>query len=65
MSRFLADPARAAAVAAARGWLQPGMTVGLGSGRAVFALIDVLGTLGADVDHGFGACLNYRSYAVE
>ena len=43
LSRFLADPARAAAVAAARRWLEPGMTVGLGSGRAVFALIDVLG----------------------
>src|SRR4029450_1385125 len=43
LSRFLADPARAAAVAAARRWLEPGMTVGLGSGRAVFALIDGLG----------------------
>src|SRR4029453_5427192 len=43
LSRFVAAPARAAAVAAARRWLEPGMTVGLGSGRAVFALIDVLG----------------------
>jgi ribose 5-phosphate isomerase A len=38
----LADPARAAAVAAARPLIEPGMTVGLGSGRAVFALIDTL-----------------------
>jgi ribose 5-phosphate isomerase A len=38
------DPARAAAVAAARTRIEPGMTVGLGSGRAVFALIDLLAT---------------------
>ena len=43
MSGLLDDPARAAAVAAARRRIEPGMTVGLGSGRAVFALIDVLG----------------------
>jgi ribose 5-phosphate isomerase A len=36
------DPARAAAVAAARAHLEPGMTIGLGSGRAVFALVDAL-----------------------
>jgi ribose 5-phosphate isomerase A len=37
------DPARVAAVAAARTRIEPGMTVGLGSGRAVFALVDLLG----------------------
>jgi ribose 5-phosphate isomerase A len=37
------DPARAAAVAAARPRIEPGMTIGLGSGRAVFALIELLG----------------------
>jgi ribose 5-phosphate isomerase A len=36
------DPARAAAVAAARTRVQPGMTIGLGSGRAVFALVEAL-----------------------
>ena len=36
------DPARAAAVAAALTRIEPGMTLGLGSGRAVFALIDAL-----------------------
>jgi ribose 5-phosphate isomerase A len=36
------DPARAAAVAAARTRVQPGMTIGLGSGRAVFALVVAL-----------------------
>jgi ribose 5-phosphate isomerase A len=36
------DPARAAAVAAVGPLVEPGMTVGLGSGRAVFALIDLL-----------------------
>jgi ribose 5-phosphate isomerase A len=44
MSGLLDDPARAAAVAAARTRIQPGMTIGLGSGRAVFALIDLLAT---------------------
>ncbi len=34
--------ARAAAVAAARRYLEPGTTIGLGSGRAVFALADAL-----------------------
>ena len=43
MTEFLDDPARAAAVAAARPRIEPGMTIGLGSGRAVFALIDLLG----------------------
>jgi ribose 5-phosphate isomerase A len=38
----LGDPARAAAAGAARERIEPGMTVGLGSGRAVFALIDLL-----------------------
>jgi ribose 5-phosphate isomerase A len=43
MTGVLGDPARAAAVAAARARIEPGMTIGLGSGRAVFALIDLLG----------------------
>lgn len=43
MTGFLDDPARAAAVAAARPRVETGMTIGLGSGRAVFALIDLLG----------------------
>jgi ribose 5-phosphate isomerase A len=43
MSGLLDDPARAAAVAAARPRIEPGMTIGLGSGRAVFALIDLVG----------------------
>jgi ribose 5-phosphate isomerase A len=38
----LGDPARAAAAAAALERIEPGMTVGLGSGRAVFALIELL-----------------------
>ena len=42
MTELLDDPARAAAAAAARPLIEPGMIVGLGSGRAVFALIDVL-----------------------
>ena len=44
MTGVLGDPARAAAVAAARARIEPGMTIGLGSGRAVFALIDLLAT---------------------
>lgn len=44
MSGGLGDPARAAAVAAARERIEPGMTIGLGSGRAVFALVDLLAT---------------------
>jgi ribose 5-phosphate isomerase A len=36
------DPARAAAVAVARTRVQAGMTLGLGSGRAVFALVEAL-----------------------
>jgi ribose 5-phosphate isomerase A len=44
MSGGLGDPARAAAVAAARKRIEPGMTIGLGSGRAVFALVDLLAT---------------------
>jgi ribose 5-phosphate isomerase A len=43
MTGFLDDPARAAAVAAIRPRIEPGMTIGLGSGRAVFALIDLVG----------------------
>jgi ribose 5-phosphate isomerase A len=43
VSEFAEDPARAAAAAAARHRIEPGMTIGLGSGRAVFALIDLLG----------------------
>jgi ribose 5-phosphate isomerase A len=42
VSGFLDDPSRAAAVTAARTRIEPGMIVGLGSGRAVFALIDLL-----------------------
>jgi ribose 5-phosphate isomerase A len=42
VSDLLADPERAAAVAAARDRVEPGMTIGLGSGRAVFALVDLL-----------------------
>jgi ribose 5-phosphate isomerase A len=41
---LLNDPARATAVYAAASRLEPGMTLGLGSGRAVWALIEVLGT---------------------
>jgi ribose 5-phosphate isomerase A len=44
VTQFLDDPARAAAVAAARARIEPGMTIGLGSGRAVFALVDLLAT---------------------
>jgi ribose 5-phosphate isomerase A len=43
MTGLLDDPARSAAVAAARPRIEPGMTIGLGSGRAVFALIDLVG----------------------
>jgi ribose 5-phosphate isomerase A len=42
MSDPLADPARVAAAAAARARIRPGMTIGLGSGRAVFAVVDAL-----------------------
>ena len=48
MSDLLADPARAAAVAAARELVEPGMTIGLGSGRAVFALVDLLAASGPE-----------------
>jgi ribose 5-phosphate isomerase A len=44
VSAPLANPARHAAVAAARERIEPGMTIGLGSGRAVFALVDLLAT---------------------
>jgi ribose 5-phosphate isomerase A len=47
-SYLLADPARAAAVAAARERVEPGMTIGLGSGRAVFALVDLLAAGGPE-----------------
>jgi ribose 5-phosphate isomerase A len=40
----LADPARRAAVTVARERIEPGMTIGLGSGRAVFALVHLLAT---------------------
>jgi ribose 5-phosphate isomerase A len=40
----MTGPARAAAVEAARTRIEAGMTIGLGSGRAVFALIDLLAT---------------------
>jgi ribose 5-phosphate isomerase A len=42
MTGILDDPARAAAVAAARTRVEAGMTIGLGSGRAVFALVEAL-----------------------
>jgi ribose 5-phosphate isomerase A len=41
---LLDDPARAAVVESAASRLKPGMTLGLGSGRAVWALIEALGT---------------------
>ena len=41
---LLDDPARAAVVYSAASRLEPRMTLGLGSGRAVWALIEVLGT---------------------
>ena len=47
-SDLLADPGRAAAVAAARERVEPGMTIGLGSGRAVFALVDLLAAGGPE-----------------
>ena len=48
VSDLLADPARAAAVAAAGERVEPGMTIGLGSGRAVFALVDLLAASGPE-----------------
>jgi ribose 5-phosphate isomerase A len=48
VSDLLGDPARAAAVAAARERVEPGMTIGLGSGRAVFALVDLLAASGPE-----------------
>jgi ribose 5-phosphate isomerase A len=42
MTGIFDDPARAAAVAAARTRVEAGMTIGLGSGRAVFALVEAL-----------------------
>jgi ribose 5-phosphate isomerase A len=42
MTGIFDDPARAAAVAAARTRVAAGMTIGLGSGRAVFALMEAL-----------------------
>ncbi|HYY80266.1 MAG TPA: ribose-5-phosphate isomerase RpiA [Actinomycetes bacterium] len=42
MSAIFDDPARAAAVAVARTRVEAGMVIGLGSGRAVSALVDVL-----------------------
>ena len=44
MTGLFDDLARAAAVAVARERIEPGMTIGLGSGRAVFALVDLLAT---------------------
>ena len=46
------DAARAAAAAAAADLVEPGMTVGLGSGRAVWKLVELLGARG---DLGSGA----------
>jgi ribose 5-phosphate isomerase A len=42
MPDVLDDPARSAAVAAALDRVEPGMTLGLGSGRAVFGLVQAL-----------------------
>jgi ribose 5-phosphate isomerase A len=42
MPGVLDDPARAAAVAAAVARVEPGMTLGLGSGRAVFGLVEAV-----------------------
>jgi ribose 5-phosphate isomerase A len=39
---LLLDPARAAAALAAVELVEPGMTIGLGSGRAVFAIVELL-----------------------
>jgi ribose 5-phosphate isomerase A len=50
-----ADAARAAAAAAAAELVEPGMTVGLGSGRAVWKLVELLGrrvTEGGDLAAG-------------
>jgi ribose 5-phosphate isomerase A len=44
MTSPLDDPARAAAAAAALELVRPGTTIGLGSGRAVFALVELIGT---------------------
>ncbi|HEY6779899.1 MAG TPA: ribose-5-phosphate isomerase RpiA [Thermoleophilaceae bacterium] len=43
------DSARAAAAAAALELVGPGMTIGLGSGRAVFKLVELLGARGGGV----------------
>jgi ribose 5-phosphate isomerase A len=51
----LADVAREAAAAAAAKLVEPGMTVGLGSGRAVWKLVELLGGRvdeGGDLAHG-------------
>ncbi|HEV8648882.1 MAG TPA: ribose-5-phosphate isomerase RpiA [Actinomycetes bacterium] len=42
MAGVLRDPSRAAVVAAAMERIEPGMTLGLGSGRAVFGLVQAL-----------------------
>jgi ribose 5-phosphate isomerase A len=44
MTALLDDPARAAVVEAAASRLEPGMSLGLGSGRAVWGLLEVLAT---------------------
>jgi ribose 5-phosphate isomerase A len=44
MPGVLDDPARAAAVAAAVTRVEPGITLGLGSGRAVFGLVEAIAT---------------------
>ena len=43
------SPAREAAAAAAVELVEPGMTIGLGSGRAVWRVVDLLGERGGDV----------------
>ena len=45
----LTDPARAAAAAAAAELVEPGMLIGLGSGRAVWKLTELLGARGDSI----------------
>ena len=51
----LGDPARSAAAAFARARIQPGMTIGLGSGRAVFAVIEALAATPPGLPRGLRA----------
>jgi ribose 5-phosphate isomerase A len=51
----LGDPARSAAAAFARARIEPGMTIGLGSGRAVFAVIEALAATPPGLPRGLRA----------